>query len=139
MKYFLKNWLPFGCVGIVLFLTIQGAFAVFFQRSFYGEQLLYIIVLGLAITIVDYLFYLFMNKMNPISRYLYMVLEYLALVPICIFINWIFDSSSLQLNSIRSQLIWLALTLGFIRWYVNRIFTRETEELNELLHQHYDE
>ena len=126
MKSFLKNYVPYGCMCFTAILLINACAAFILDAA----SLLRDFGICMLLIIADY----GINEYMEFKTYRsFVITEFLILTGIFLILNNAGHLDTLQVRSIISQILSMAVILGAIRLYIAYSFRKEIDDLNEHL------
>ena len=132
MKSFLKNYVPYGCMCFTAILLISACSAFLHNTPLIldAASLLRDFGICMLLIIADY----GINEYMEFKTYRsFVITEFLILTGIFLILNNAEHLDTLQVRSIISQILSMAVILGAIRLYIAYSFRKEIDDLNEHL------
>ncbi|MDQ0361194.1 DUF3021 family protein [Breznakia pachnodae] len=131
MKYFFKNYLPYGCMGAVIATVVNCIYAIVRNGNETPIEVLILIGITMVLTVVSYL----LSQVDFKSERMLYLCEYLSYMAIIVVSCLIVANPDAMPRMLIEWLAWATSIYVFIRCYVNKVFMDDVKKMNEDLKQ----
>lgn len=131
MKYFFKNYLPYGCMGAVIATVVNCIYAIVRNGNETPIEVLILIGITMVLTVVSYL----LSQVDFKSERVHYLCEYLSYMVIIVVSCLIVANPDAMPRMLIEWLVWATIIYIFIRCYVNKVFMDDVKKMNEDLKQ----